>query len=65
MQKDLEPKKSIISNNANEMAKHALSFDFILDTVAASHDIDQYLNLLKRDGYYVFSWSAKCTASSS
>jgi uncharacterized zinc-type alcohol dehydrogenase-like protein len=48
--KRLGAKKVIISNNANEMAKHALSFDFILDTVAASHDIDQYLNLLKRDG---------------
>ncbi len=48
--KRLGAKEVIISNNANEMAKHALSFDFILDTVAASHDIDQYLNLLKRDG---------------
>ncbi len=48
--KRLGAKEVIISNNANEMAKHALSFDFILDTVAASHDIDQYLILLKRDG---------------
>jgi uncharacterized zinc-type alcohol dehydrogenase-like protein len=48
--KRLGAKEVIISNNANEMAKHALSFDFILDTAAASHDIDQYLNLLKRDG---------------
>ena len=48
--KRLGAKEVIISNNASEMAKHALSFDFILDTVAASHDIDQYLNLLKRDG---------------
>lgn len=48
--KRLGAKEVIISNNANEMAKQALSFDFILDTVAASHDIDQYLNLLKRDG---------------
>ena len=48
--KRLGAKQVIISNNASEMAKHALSFDFILDTVAASHDIDQYLNLLKRDG---------------
>jgi uncharacterized zinc-type alcohol dehydrogenase-like protein len=48
--KRLGAKEVIISNNASEMAKHALSFDFILDTAAASHDIDQYLNLLKRDG---------------
>ena len=48
--KKLGAKEVIISNNANDMTKHALSFDFILDTVAASHDIDQYLHLLKRDG---------------
>jgi uncharacterized zinc-type alcohol dehydrogenase-like protein len=32
------------------MAKHAGSFDFILNTVAASHDLDAYTRLLKRDG---------------
>jgi uncharacterized zinc-type alcohol dehydrogenase-like protein len=32
------------------MAAHAGSFDFILNTVAASHDLDAYTNLLKRDG---------------
>ena len=37
----------VISRNADEMKKHAGSFDFILDTVAADHDIDAYLNLLK------------------
>ncbi len=40
----------VISKDANEMAKHAGSFDFILDTVAANHDINTYLNLLGRDG---------------
>lgn len=40
----------VISKNADEMKKHAGSFDFILDCVAASHDIDAYINLLKRDG---------------
>ena len=40
----------VISKNADEMAKHAGSFDFILDTVAANHDLNAYLNLLKRDG---------------
>ena len=32
------------------MQKHAGSFDFILDTVAAEHDINAYLDLLARDG---------------
>src|SRR5271154_1548825 len=40
----------VISRNANEMGKHAGSFDFILDCVAADHDINAYLNLLRRDG---------------
>ncbi len=39
----------IISRNENEMMKNANSFDFILDTVSAEHDINAYLNLLKRD----------------
>lgn len=40
----------IISKNADEMQKHAESFDFILDTVSADHDVNTYLNLLRRDG---------------
>lgn len=40
----------VISKDANEMAKHAGSFDFILDAVAAQHDINTYINLLARDG---------------
>ncbi len=40
----------VISTNPGEMAKHAGSFDFILDTVSADHDINAYLNLLKNDG---------------
>jgi uncharacterized zinc-type alcohol dehydrogenase-like protein len=40
----------VISKNADEMGKHAGSFDFILDTVAASHNLDAYISLLKRDG---------------
>jgi alcohol dehydrogenase (NADP+) len=40
----------VISRNADEMAKHAGSFDFILDTVSAEHDINAYINLLRRDG---------------
>src|SRR5277367_3701131 len=40
----------VISSNPNEMAKHAGSFDFILDAVAVEHDINAYINLLRRDG---------------
>jgi alcohol dehydrogenase (NADP+) len=40
----------VISRNPNEMQKHAESFDFILDAVSADHDINAYLNLLRRDG---------------
>ncbi|MFC3167435.1 NAD(P)-dependent alcohol dehydrogenase [Paracoccus fontiphilus] len=40
----------VVSRNADEMAAHAQSFDFILNTVAAPHDLDAFLALLKRDG---------------
>src|SRR3954464_8036967 len=40
----------VISRNADEMKKHAGSFDFILDCVAAPHDINAYIHLLVRDG---------------
>jgi hypothetical protein len=40
----------VISKNEAEMQKHVNSFDFILDTVSADHDLNVYLNLLKRDG---------------
>jgi alcohol dehydrogenase (NADP+) len=40
----------VISKNADEMQKHVSSFDFILDAVSADHDINAYINLLRRDG---------------
>ncbi|NBV22431.1 MAG: NAD(P)-dependent alcohol dehydrogenase [Proteobacteria bacterium] len=40
----------VISRNADELRQHAGTFDFILDCVAAEHDINAYLNLLKHDG---------------
>ena len=40
----------VISRNADEVKKHGESFDFILDSVSADHDISTYINLLKRDG---------------
>jgi uncharacterized zinc-type alcohol dehydrogenase-like protein len=47
---DLGGDEVVNSKNADEMAAHANSFDFILDTVAASHDLDAFVNLLRRDG---------------
>ncbi len=40
----------VVSRNANEMQQHTGSFDFILDAVAANHDVNAYLNLLRPDG---------------
>jgi uncharacterized zinc-type alcohol dehydrogenase-like protein len=40
----------VVSKNAAEMDAHAASFEFILDTVSAQHDIDAYLRLLKLYG---------------
>ena len=40
----------VISRNADQMKKHAGSFDFILDAVSADHDINAYIQLLRRDG---------------
>ncbi|MCU1721822.1 MULTISPECIES: NAD(P)-dependent alcohol dehydrogenase [unclassified Pseudomonas] len=40
----------VVSRNAAEMAAHGKSFDLILNTVAAPHDLDAFLVLLKRDG---------------
>jgi len=40
----------VVSRDANEMSKHAGSFDFILDAVSAEHDINAYIALLRRDG---------------
>ncbi len=43
----------VVSRNAEEMRAHARSFDLVLDTVAASHSLDAYTSLLKRDGALV------------
>jgi alcohol dehydrogenase (NADP+) len=39
-----------ISKDAGAMKKAAGTFDFLLDTIAADHDVNSYLNLLKHDG---------------
>jgi uncharacterized zinc-type alcohol dehydrogenase-like protein len=40
----------VISTDPKAMAAQAKSFDFILDTISAPHDVNSYLRLLKRDG---------------
>ncbi|MFG3500679.1 NAD(P)-dependent alcohol dehydrogenase [Pseudomonas sp. NPDC047963] len=39
----------VVSKNRDEMAAHLNSFDFILNTVAAPHNLDAFVALLKRD----------------
>ena len=43
----------VISTDAAQMAAQADSFDFILDAVSAIHDVNAYMNLLKRDGDFL------------
>jgi alcohol dehydrogenase (NADP+) len=40
----------VLSRDEDAMKKHLSSFDLILDTVSAKHDLNAYLELLKRDG---------------
>jgi len=51
--KRLGAREVMLSGDPAQMEKHANSFDFILDTVSAEHDVNAYLNLLKRDGTLV------------
>lgn len=39
----------LLSKNQEEMMMHRNSFDFLLNTIPVGHDVDPYLNLLKRD----------------
>lgn len=50
---DLGADEVVVSRNEGEMRAHANSFDLILNTVAASHSLDAYTSLLKRDGTLV------------
>ncbi|RVT92765.1 NAD(P)-dependent alcohol dehydrogenase [Sphingomonas crocodyli] len=47
---DLGADEVIVSRNEDEMAAHRSSFDFILNTVAAGHDLDAFMVLLKQGG---------------
>jgi alcohol dehydrogenase (NADP+) len=51
--KKLGADEVIISTDTDEVNKHMNSFDLILDTVSADHDINMYLNLVKRSGNMV------------
>jgi uncharacterized zinc-type alcohol dehydrogenase-like protein len=48
--KKLGADEVVISKDAVAMAKHAGSFDFIIDCVSAPHDINALLNLLRLNG---------------
>ena len=45
----------VVSSDPQQMQAHARSLDLILDTVAAPHDLDAYLVLLRRDGTLVLA----------
>ena len=51
--KNLGAHEVLISRNEEEMKEHKGSFDFILNTVPVAHDMDPYINLLKRDATMV------------
>ncbi|NNM56631.1 NAD(P)-dependent alcohol dehydrogenase [Acidocella sp.] len=51
--KKLGAEQVVISKDAAQMAAHTESFDLIIDTVSASHDLTPYFNLLKREGTMV------------
>ena len=47
---DLGADEVVVSRDAAQLEPHTGGFDFILNTVAASHDLDVFTRLLKRDG---------------
>ena len=51
--RDLGADEAVVSRDEAEMAAHTGSFDLIIDTVAASHSLDTYVDLLQRDGTLV------------
>ena len=51
--KRLGASEVVVSRVPEEVAKHAGSLDLILNTVSATHDINLFINLLKRDGTMV------------
>lgn len=57
--KKLGADEVLISKDAEAMAKHAGSFDFILNTIPVGHDVDPYMALVKRDGAMVIVGSVE------
>jgi uncharacterized zinc-type alcohol dehydrogenase-like protein len=51
--KKLGADEVILSTDPQAMAKNAETFDLFIDTVAASHNLSPYFNLLKREGTMV------------
>lgn len=51
--KKLGAHDAVLSKDPEQMAQHANSFDLIIDTVAATHDLTPYFALLKREGTMV------------
>ncbi len=51
--KRLGADSAVLWNDPAQLAPHARTFDLILDTVAASHNLDTFLGLLRRDGTLV------------
>lgn len=49
----------LISKDANAMQAAQNSFDFLLNTIPVGHDVDPYLELLKRDGTMVIVGSVE------
>ena len=43
----------LLSHDAAEMEKYANQFDFLLNTIPTRHDVNPYVNLLKRDASMV------------
>jgi uncharacterized zinc-type alcohol dehydrogenase-like protein len=43
----------VVTSNATQLKEVRGSFDFILDTVSADHDMNMYLSLLKTDGVHI------------
>ena len=52
--KRLGAESFVVTRDPKNLEPLANSFDFILDTVSAPHDMNLYLNLLRRDGQLVF-----------
>ncbi len=51
--KKLGAHKFIVTKDKSQLTSAKGSFDFILDTVSAPHDVNMYMSLLKRDGVHI------------